>query len=69
MALIVTLVNKSNLADVSDYNYQVLVGDGTLARSKVITAGCIKKHRRSDGWSALVQRVLDLETGKRMESL
>lgn len=59
MALIVVLTNKSNLAPVSDYTYQVLIGDGTIAHSKVIAAGRVTKHQRSDGWQALVQRVLD----------
>lgn len=63
MALIVVLTNKSNLAPVSDYNYQVLVGDGTMERSRVLAAGRITKHRRSDGWQALVKRVLDLHEG------
>ena len=61
MALIVTLVNKSQLADVSNYAYQVLVGDGSVDNSKVLAAGTIKKHYRVDGWAALVQRVLDKE--------
>lgn len=33
MSLIVVLTNKSNLAPVSDYNYEVLVGDGTVESS------------------------------------
>lgn len=58
MALILALVNKSKLAPVSDYRYQVLVGDGG-PDSKVIATGVIKAHTRSDGWKALIQRVLD----------
>jgi len=58
MALIVVLVNKSDLADISDYEYQVLVGDGTPARSKTIAAGRIEGHRRDDGWQPLVARVV-----------
>lgn len=65
MALIVTLVNVSDLADVSDYNYEVLVGDGTIARSTVLATGRINGHRRMDGWSALVQRVLVQEHQKK----
>lgn len=59
MALIVVLTNISQLASVSDYNYEVLVGDGTVARSNVIAKGQVLQHRREDGWQVLVQRVLD----------
>jgi hypothetical protein len=59
MALIVIATNVSQLAAVSDYRYEVLIGDGTVERSTVITRGVIKKHRRDDGWRALVQRILD----------
>lgn len=61
MALIVVITNKSSLAPVSDYNYEVLVGDGTPERSKTITYGKVKGHRRDDGWQKLVQTVLDQE--------
>lgn len=61
MALIVVLTNISNLAPVSDYNYEVLVGDGTDARSSTIARGKVKGHKRDDGWQALVKRVLDQE--------
>jgi len=59
MALIVVVQNISELAPVSDYGYEVLVGDGTSARSRVITKGEIKAHVRSDGWKTLIQRVID----------
>ena len=59
MSLIVTVRNISGLAPVSDYEYKVLVGDGTLMGSHVISAGQIKEHKRSDGWKALIQRVID----------
>jgi hypothetical protein len=59
MSLIVVLTNKSNLAPVSDYNYQVLVGDGTPARSTLVASGEIRGHERIDGWKKLVQRVID----------
>ena len=59
MALILVFVNKSNLAPVSDYDVQVLVGDGTPARSKTIAAGRIVGHTRADGWEILVRRFLD----------
>ena len=58
MSLIVVATNMSNLADVSDYNYQVLIGDGS-PRSKTIAGGKIEGHKREDGWKALIQRILD----------
>lgn len=58
MALILILTNVSNLAPVSDYNYEVLVGDGSPERSKVLEQGFIGSHERAEGWRALVQRVL-----------
>lgn len=61
MSLIVVLRNVSDLADVSDYDYKVLVGDGTPERSKVLALGSIHGHRRSDGWQPLVHRLLELE--------
>ena len=60
MSLIVVLTNKSKLAPISDYNYQVLVGDGTVERSTVIAQGQVIGHHRERGWRALVQRLLDL---------
>lgn len=60
MALIVVLRNLSSLAPVSDYAYEVLVGDGGPT-SRTITEGVVKGHRRDDGWRALVQRLLDEE--------
>lgn len=62
MALIVVLTNVSALAPVSDYNYQVLVGDGTPERSKTLAAGKIEGHRRDDGWQVLIKALLDKET-------
>lgn len=59
MALIVVIQNVSSLAPVSDYDYRVLVGDGTPERSHTIASGKILAHTRDDGWKALVQRVLD----------
>lgn len=61
MALILVFVNKSELAPVSDYKYEVLVGDGTPSRSSVIAAGRILGHTRTDGWQVLVQKLLDQE--------
>lgn len=54
MALILTFVNKSHLADISDYEVEVLIGDGTRSRSQTIAKGEVKGHRRADGWEALV---------------
>lgn len=59
MSLIVIIQNVSQLAPVSDYRYEVLVGDGTDAGSHSIAHGTVKKHCRDDGWKALVRRVLD----------
>jgi hypothetical protein len=61
MALIVVLENISSLAPVSDYNYQVLVGDGTSPGSRTIASGQVIGHIRDEGWQALVQRVLNQE--------
>jgi hypothetical protein len=59
MALILAFVNKSNLAEISDYTVEVLVGDGTAARSKTILRETVSGHRRSDGWQVLVQKFLN----------
>ena len=58
MSLIIVIRNMSHLAPESDYNYEVMVGDGGPL-SNVLKQGTIKKHLRSDGWEALVKRVLD----------
>ena len=62
MALILVIQNKSDLASLSDYDYQVLVGDGTVGRSLPLAHGRIEKHDRSQNWQALVKKVLDQET-------
>ena len=62
MALILVIQNKSDLASLSDYDYQVLVGDGTVGRSLPLAQGRIEKHDRSQNWQALVKKVLDQET-------
>ena len=59
MSLIVVARNTSELAPVSDYAVQVLVGDGTPERSKTIHAATVTGHNRADGWKALIQRILD----------
>ncbi len=63
MALILVFVNKSDLAPISDYKVEVLVGDGTPARSTVIAAGSVKDHERSLGWKVLVERFLSEHPG------
>lgn len=65
MALIIAFVNKSNLAPVSDYTYEVLIGDGTASRSKTIARGTLLGHARDDGWRALVRQFLDQEDTNR----
>lgn len=50
MALIIALVNKSNLADVSDYEANVYVNERHIAGPF-----WVKKHKRSDGWQKLVK--------------
>ena len=59
MSLVLIFHNKSALADVSDYDVTVRVGDGTRAGSRTLFEGEIKGHLRSDGWQVLVQRLLD----------
>lgn len=59
MALILILQNVTNLAPVSDYKVEVLVGDGTPDRSTCLYRGIVTAHTRDDGWKALVQRLLD----------
>ena len=59
MALILVFVNKSELAPVSDYAVEVLVGDGTAAKSTRIAAGLVKGHVRANGWKALVKLYLE----------
>ena len=61
MALIIALVNQSKCAAISDYTYEVMVGDGTYDGSRVIARGRIEKHKRADGWQALAQRLIDQE--------
>lgn len=61
MALIVVLRNVTQLAPVSDYDYEVLLGDGTPGGSKVLASGTVTGHKRTRGWQALVQRLLDAQ--------
>lgn len=64
MALIIVLVNKSNLAPVSDYSYQVLIGDGSAERSHTIEQGVVTGHTRADGWAKLAEMLLEQREGK-----
>lgn len=59
MSLIIILRNITNLAEVSDYAADVLVGDGTPERSVTLYRGEVKEHKRADGWKPLVQKLLD----------
>lgn len=56
MALIVQLVNKSNLADVSNYEWSAYIYSphGCVP----LGAGYVTGHRRSDGWKALLKRLV-----------
>jgi hypothetical protein len=64
MSLIVVITNKSQLKPISDYNYEVLIGDGTEAGSKSIAHGKVYGHHRAEGWKVLVDRVLEAERDK-----
>lgn len=59
MSLVISFRNKSNLAPISDYDYKVMVGDGSRLGSHIIEEGEVKGHRRSDGWKALVRRIVE----------
>ena len=55
--LAITFRNLSNLAEISDYEYRVLVTAGDELR--IVETGCVRGHARSDGWEQLVRRLLD----------
>ena len=56
MALVIVFNNISGLADVSDYEVQVLVN------TRRIYEGRLNGHVRADGWKVLVKKfVEDLE--------
>ncbi len=61
MSLIIVLRNVSQLADVSDYQYKVLIGDGSDEGSRLIAIGEVEGHTRSDGWQVLVDKLLEKE--------
>ena len=56
MALIIVFQNISALAPISDYKVQVLVGDGTPERSRLLYDGYVRNHARVSGWPMLVQQ-------------
>lgn len=56
MAFILIAVNKSNLADVSDYGVEARIND------TVIWRGPVKGHTRADGWRELLRRIADQAT-------
>ena len=49
----IQILNTSNLAPVSDYQYSVDVN------GEVIALGTIEGHRRDDGWAVLVKRIAE----------
>ena len=59
MALIITFINKTNLSPVSNYDYQVMVGDGSVERTVTIESGKVLNHTRDDGWVKLVELMLE----------
>ena len=65
MALILVFVNKSDLAAVSDYDVEVLIGDGTVVNSRTIHRQAVYGHVRADGWEVLVQRMLNEHAAQR----
>lgn len=60
MSLIIVMRNVSDLAPTSDYNYEVLVGDGGPT-SAVLEKGVVKGHVRKHGWKVLVEKMLKEE--------
>lgn len=52
--LAITFRNISNLAEVSDYEYTVLIGGGD--RTRVLESGFVRGHHRDDGWEVLVDK-------------
>ena len=54
MSLIVVLRNVSKLAPVSDYEYQVLIGDGS-PDSRLMETGKVFNHVRANGWDQLIR--------------
>lgn len=63
MSLIILIRNTSELAPVSDYEYQVLITTRNLLTGEIgerqIADGSIVGHVRAEGWEALVRRLLE----------
>lgn len=63
MALIIVIQNVTELAEVSDYKYEVLVTARNIATGQIserpIAAGEVKRHPRVEGWEALLRRLLE----------
>ena len=51
--LILHIRNTTELAPVSDYEYEVLVN------TRVIASGAVEGHTRADGWAELVRKVIE----------
>lgn len=54
--LAITFRNISNLAEISDYEYTVLIGGGD--RTRVLETGLVRGHRRKDGWEILIEHFM-----------
>lgn len=69
MSLIIVIQNVTELAEVSDYKYQVLVTTRNTVTGEIgerpIAAGDVKQHPRIDGWEALVRRLLEQRSDAR----
>lgn len=61
MPLMLNIVNVGGRdGDHSDYRWTLyLVPNGDIARIEAITQGNIYGHKRSDGWKALIKRMLE----------
>ena len=55
--LAITFHNISSLAEISDYEYRVLLAGGDKIRC--IETGFVRGHARAEGWEQLVRRLLD----------
>lgn len=56
---LIILFSKVSEGDiVAAYRYEVLTGDGTPERTDVIHTGIIHEYPRTDGWTHLVERLL-----------
>lgn len=62
MALIITARNLTGLNEISDYEV------GAWINERPIWKGIVLKHRRDDGWAALVQMIVDVYNAERRDS-